>query len=251
MEPGGRHPEDRDGFCLTFLGFLKAGTIPPYSKFLISFLQYYGIRLAYLTQNSICHLSTFAYLCEQFLGVTPCLELFRSLYFLRDAGGNATIGRSYLQLRDSTQYILLKMRNNWRNWRDQWLYVAYTRNGLEEFDLPTAAPVSHGISEATPNTDLVKNLKGRIMSRKAMGLTRAMVTRDAVRRRISPLRNRPRLACNYYGDNDVARTFPSGKFLFFVYSPFYQTRLSPLTSIVYAQWRATLAPSGSRASWRS
>jgi len=99
------------------------------------------------------------------------------------------------------------MRNNWRNWRDQWLYVAYTRNGLEEFDLPTAAPVSHGISEATPNTDLVKNLKGRIMSRKAMGLTRAMVTRDAVRRRISPLRNRPRLACNYYGDNDAARTF--------------------------------------------
>jgi len=31
MEPGGGHLDDRDGFCLTFLGFLKYGVIPPYS----------------------------------------------------------------------------------------------------------------------------------------------------------------------------------------------------------------------------
>ena len=31
MEPGGGHHEDRDGFCLTFLRFLKYGGIPPYS----------------------------------------------------------------------------------------------------------------------------------------------------------------------------------------------------------------------------
>ena len=192
MEPGGRHPEDRDDFCLTFLGFLKAGAIPPYSKFLISFLQYYGIRLAYLTQNSICHLSTFAYLCEQFLGVTPCLELFRSLYFLRDAGGNATIGRSYLQLRDSTQYILLKMRNNWRKWREQWLYVAHTKDGLDEYDLPTAAPMSDDTwAEAALDTNLINNLNGHILSLKAISLTRAMVTYDIVQHRISPLRDRP------------------------------------------------------------
>ena len=104
-----------------FLGFLKSGAIPPYSKFLLSLLQYYYIHLAHLTPNSICHLSTyvyihlahltFVYLCEQFLGVTPCLELFRSLYVLRDVGGSAPTGSCYLRLRDSTQYISLKMRN--------------------------------------------------------------------------------------------------------------------------------------------
>ena len=30
MEPGGYHSKDGDDFCLTFLGFLKSGAIPPY-----------------------------------------------------------------------------------------------------------------------------------------------------------------------------------------------------------------------------
>ena len=42
------------------------------------------------------------------------------------------------------------------------------------------------------------------MSLKAIGFTGAMVTRDTVRRRISPLRKRPRLTYCYYGDNDTA-----------------------------------------------
>jgi hypothetical protein len=71
------------------------------------------------------------------------LELFRSFYLLRDAGGSATTGRCYLWLRDSVEYIPLKMQRSWRNWREQWLYIAHTRNGLEEYDLPMAAPVSN------------------------------------------------------------------------------------------------------------
>jgi len=49
----------------------------------------------------------------------------------------------YLRLRDSVEYIPLKMQRSWRNWREQWLYIAHTRNGLKEYDLPMAAPVSN------------------------------------------------------------------------------------------------------------
>ena len=108
-------------------------------------------------------------------------------------------------------------------------------DGLDEYDLPTATPVYDDTwAEVALDTDLINNLKGRILSLKAISLAGAMVTYDVVQHRISPLRDRPRLAYWYYSNNDVAQIFPGGKFLFlYIFSGLHLKLGSPLTSISY------------------
>ena len=68
----------------------------------------------------------------------------------------------------------------------------HTMDGLDEYDLPTATPVYDDTwAEVALDTDLINNLKGRILSLKAISLAGAMVTYDVVQHRISPLRDPP------------------------------------------------------------
>ena len=119
---------------------------------------------------------------------------------------------------------------------------------------PNGCPrVKRHLGRSCPDTDLVNNLKGRILSLKALGLAGTMVIRDIVRRRIFPLRHRPRLACCYYGDDNIAWTFSGGKFLFILslLRCFALQLDSPLICIGNAQRKAILTARGLRATWRS
>jgi hypothetical protein len=86
MFRGGQSPEPPQGFSVTTLTYLKLGIVPPYSDFFGAVLQYHRIRLLHLTPNSMAQIPLFAYLSEQFLGVPPCLELFRAFYSCRFKG---------------------------------------------------------------------------------------------------------------------------------------------------------------------
>jgi hypothetical protein len=159
MFRGGRSLEPPQGFSVTTLAYLKLGAVPPYSDFLGAVLQYHRIHPLHLTPNSIAHISLFAYLSEQFLGVPPCLEPFQAFYscwfmgkkkkmedaddeegydddhdeeeerkrkWRRRKGKNSSgeFGCCYFRLRDGLckDYIHVSLRSNFNDWRHQWLY---------------------------------------------------------------------------------------------------------------------------------
>ena len=46
-------------------------------------MDFYGLQLHHLGANSITLISCFVTLCEAYLGIWPCMELFCMFFFLR------------------------------------------------------------------------------------------------------------------------------------------------------------------------
>src|SRR5438128_450274 len=112
-------PQPRAGEIMIFTSFLTVGLAPPFSEFLRYVLSYYGIHLAHLIPNSIMILSTFAHLCEMFLGIPPNLHLFRYFFLLRPNASNGTIGSCSFHWRSDSglkAFIPLTLKDKWDGW---------------------------------------------------------------------------------------------------------------------------------------
>lgn len=206
-------PNPQHGMSLTFQSFVLAGAVPPYSAFLLDVLRYYDIRLAHLTPNSLVILSVFAYLCEQFLGVPPSLDLFRSYYICRGNSNPRTIGSCHFRPRrkQNTPKFIYVQTHVPQQWKDKWVYIE-DHAGHEETSVPSEPAVSADTWQTLPrHTPHLAALHERVAELRQHGLTGAMVLADAIKRRLSPLRNRARLAYLYVGEDDDTRTFPQGK----------------------------------------
>src|SRR5438105_14798816 len=120
-------PQPRAGEIVLFTSFLTAGLAPPFSEFLRYVLSFYGIHLAHLVPNSIMILSTFAHLCEMFLGIPPNLHLFRYFFLLRPNASDGAIGLCSFQRRSDSgleAFIPLTLKDKWDGWTRHWSYTA-------------------------------------------------------------------------------------------------------------------------------
>ena len=68
---------------VVFSSHLARGLALPASPILQQFLSFYGLQLHHLGANSITLLSCFVTLCEAYLGIWPCMEIFGMFFFLR------------------------------------------------------------------------------------------------------------------------------------------------------------------------
>jgi hypothetical protein len=212
-EQGGasRVPEPGADEVVIFKSFLLAGLVPPFSEFFLTVLLYYNVHLCHLVPNSVLMLATFVYLCEQFIGITPNLTLFRSLYTLRVQHTPHAVGSCCFRLRDTGAYIQMPIKDKWEAWSREWMYIqAEVKSDLLTWPEREAVP-QDSWSEPVEETPELRVVTARLRELKAAGLTGAMVITDFVSRRISPLRERGRLACYYTGPEDCTRTFVGGK----------------------------------------
>ncbi|KAE8784144.1 hypothetical protein D1007_42316 [Hordeum vulgare] len=58
------------------------GVLPPFSRFLVGVLSHYQIHVLHLDPNSLVLLSSFTFLCEAFVGITPSMEFLRHFFSL-------------------------------------------------------------------------------------------------------------------------------------------------------------------------
>src|SRR5579859_5064435 len=92
----------RPGEFVLFVSYVTCGLGLPISFFLL-LLDDYGIQLQHLTPHSILQVSIFVHLCEMFVGVQPCVALFRYYYVLTRSGkAKSEIGAYYFQARSGT-----------------------------------------------------------------------------------------------------------------------------------------------------
>ena len=204
-------PETQPGEVAIFFSFILAGLMPPFSDFFLATLRFFNIHLAHLVSNSIIQLATFAHLCEQFIGVVPSVTLFRVFYSLRPASTQHVVGSCSFRLRESGHYIPMPMKGKWDSWTRHWVYLqaGATDSHLAWPEEPAEPQDSWG--EAVEMTPELETVVARLRRLREGGLTGLMVITDFLRRRISPLRQRERLACYYTGDNDPTRSFPGGE----------------------------------------
>ena len=76
----------RAGEFVLFISHISTGLGLPISSFFLLLLEDFGLQLQQLTANSILMMSIFVHLCEMFVGVRPCVILFRHFFVLMKSG---------------------------------------------------------------------------------------------------------------------------------------------------------------------
>ena len=71
-----------------FALFFHCGLCPPYSEFFCDVMNTYGFHLLDFTPNAVLTMAVFAHLCENFVGVTPNVALFRHFFTPRVESGS-------------------------------------------------------------------------------------------------------------------------------------------------------------------
>ena len=83
-----------------FISHISTGVGLPISSFLLLLLEDSGLQLQHLMPYSILLTSIFVHLCEMFVGVRPCVILFRHFFILVKSGKSKDeVGAYYLQTR--------------------------------------------------------------------------------------------------------------------------------------------------------
>ncbi|KAE8815948.1 hypothetical protein D1007_06484 [Hordeum vulgare] len=80
---------------------LLSGVLPPFLSFLIAVLFHYHIHALHLDPSSLVILSAFAFLCEDFVGVTPSVALLRHFFSLELVSEEECSGCASLKTADA------------------------------------------------------------------------------------------------------------------------------------------------------
>ena len=196
------------GEFVLFVRHAMAGLTLPLSSFFLLLLEAYGLQLQHLTPYSITQVVIFVHLCEMFVGVKPCVSLFRYFFMLVKSGKSQDeIGGYYFQTRfgPPTPYLSGFGSGKWEDWRTDW--VIATTESHERLALPTSGP-SLARKEWRAKEKLPEAFKP-VLEKIGMlvkdGLTSMHVLGDFLKRRIAPLQRRPLAAWTYTGPDDCGR----------------------------------------------
>jgi NhaP-type Na+/H+ and K+/H+ antiporter len=88
-----------------FFSFLITGLLSPFSEFFLLALEEYGVQMALLSSTIVVILAVFSHLCEMFVGVKPCLLVFRYFLCLPLGDGNDSVECCSFQLHPHVKYI--------------------------------------------------------------------------------------------------------------------------------------------------
>jgi hypothetical protein len=187
-------PTVDDSTILCFECQLAAGLGLPPSKFLSSVMSYLGCSLVHLNANAVSALSSFAMLCECWLGIPPDTSLFWYYYSL--ARYSKTIfGGIGLSLRRKCrdEYIKATFKNCWKVAQQKWIQVDMHVEPpwVNKLLFP---PAIKDQRKEPPMTDRLAALVRRITELRQAGLEACHCAEEFYLRRICPLDRRKTLA---------------------------------------------------------
>lgn len=188
--PAPQYPE-RSVF---FLSYAMVGLIPPFSSF-YDMLDFYGIQMAHLTPNAVLTLAIFVHLCEMFIGVRPCLQLFRWFFTMQLVSSDG--GRGLL-LPAAAKHAAALHRAD--------AVQEVERLVLHRPPRPPSSVHTANWQEAPVLGDAFDTALDCLVGLRSLGLNGTMVFGDYTRRRLAPLQERARGEWTYTGPNDSTRT---------------------------------------------
>src|SRR6185437_8458323 len=119
------------GEFVMFISHISSGLGLPISSFYLLLLEDFGLQLQHLTPHSILLAAILMHLCEMFMGVRPCIILFRHFFILVKSGkGKDEVGAYYFQTRSDlrTPYIPGLTGGKWEDWRKEWVIATTEAN---------------------------------------------------------------------------------------------------------------------------
>lgn len=190
---------------VVFTHFFYSGFALPISNFFRGLLDFYGINIYHLNPNSILHIAVFIHLCKAFLGIHPYFMLFRCILFLKaqpDKNNPCLVGGSGLQLRGSLarKFSGLPFKTSNKGGHASWFYIQNPALSLPEYSC--TPPVYKEIWSSLPIGDELtqaNTLLDRLLQIKEQGLQGEQVTRQFIKCRLAPIKERSKTAFEYEG----------------------------------------------------
>ena len=119
-------PTPPPGHTILFFHIVLSGLCFPPSEFVNEFCQFYGIALHHLTSNRVLFLAAFVHLCEVFIGIPPCLLLFRYFFRLKLSSNVSTppLGCCVIQAHQGrrSEFFQFSLIDSVK-WADKWFYL--------------------------------------------------------------------------------------------------------------------------------
>ncbi|XP_034604281.1 uncharacterized protein [Setaria viridis] len=197
-----------DQFVVLSLNHIMCGLRTDASDFLVRVLEHYDIEWSHLTPNSITALSIFAHLSEAYLGVPPTVEVFAHFYrlYTNNKGETVTLGGVYFRLRDKMRrsYPVYYLKASQFGWTSLWFYAKLPQSCRLTFKGETLKETNNWKDVLLLSPEQEKQVR-QIEELSNQGLTGVDIVHDYLKHRISPLRRRAHLSCNYTGPTDPTR----------------------------------------------
>jgi hypothetical protein len=197
---------------------LAAGLGFPPSKFLSSIMGYLGCSLVHLNANAVSALSSFAMLCECWLGIPPNTSLFWHYYsparYSKTIFGG--IGLS-LRCKYRDEYIKATFKCCWKGAQQKWVLVDMHVNPpwVNKLLFP---PAIKDQRKELPMTDRLAALVRRVAELRQAGLEACHCVEEFYLRRIRPLGRRKTLAFESPRLADPRRDPLPGNFFIFSFN---------------------------------
>ena len=177
---------------MVFSSHLARGLGLPVSSFFLNFLNFYGLQPHHLGANSIMQLGCFVMLCEAYVGIWTCLEIFIMLFYLRTQTTDGKLhecGCISIYMKNS---VLPKIHlpDSVKKWQGSYFYVRnlteVDRIGLSAFSNAPLADKSWG-RKVLSDGALEEAMMSRLKQLVASGLTSRDLTLAWVSRRLLEL----------------------------------------------------------------
>ncbi|KAE8819049.1 hypothetical protein D1007_03030 [Hordeum vulgare] len=185
------------------------------STFFSNYLTFFGLQPHHLALNAILQLASFIVLCEGFLGIEPHLNLWQSLFFLKQQSvkmdkaevekldGPRPItpcGAALVHHRSKSGFPQMRLQESIKQWQKGFFYVKNTSPAHDALNMPPFAiepPTARKNWQAKYPRPIpeVAQIGAYLDSLKGRGLLGRDLLTTMITCRILPLQRRPHMIC--------------------------------------------------------
>ncbi|KAE8775638.1 hypothetical protein D1007_51808 [Hordeum vulgare] len=218
-------PTPREGEIVVFDEHFYSGFGFPASTFFSNWLTFFCLQSHHVPSNAILQLSSFIVLWEDFLEIEPRLDLWQSLFFLKQQSKKmkeaklekldgprpmTSSGAARVHIRSKFGFPHMPLQESIKQWQKGFFYVKNASPAHDSLNMPPfnieppmarlnwQAKYPKPIPEVAQIGAYLDNLKGR-------GLLGRDLLTTMITRRILPLQRRPHMVCQMGGRYDPCR----------------------------------------------
>ncbi|KAE8786310.1 hypothetical protein D1007_39918 [Hordeum vulgare] len=217
-------PAPAAGEVVVFVEHFYRGFGLPASSFFAEWLQFFGLQPHHLAPNAILQLAVFVVLCEGFVGIEPCVDLWRNLFFfkqqsiameksevekLKGPRPMTPCGAALVHHRLKSGFPQMPLQESIKHWQKGFFYVNSADPAQDDLNMPSfaiAPPTRRNWDAKTPRPHPeVALICAHLDILEKSGLLGRDLLATMVVRRILPLHRRPHLVCQMSGRLDPCR----------------------------------------------
>ncbi|KAE8783083.1 hypothetical protein D1007_43519 [Hordeum vulgare] len=206
-------PTPQEGEIVVFHEHFYMGFRLPASTFFSNCLIFFVLQPHHLAPNAVLQLSSFVVMCEGFLGIEPRLDLWQSLFFLKQQSKKTDkaelekldgprpmtpCGAAQVHHRSKSGFPQMPLQESIKQWHRGFFYVknaspAHDTLNMPPFDIePPTARLNWHVKYPKPIPE-VAQIGAYLDSLKGRGLLGHDLLTTMISRKILPLQRRPHL----------------------------------------------------------